>query len=445
VLAALRGENFLLIGPPGCGKTQTSAAIIANLCAQFPAIKIAFASPVAAAIDALRRLTHGLKADYAEILIGKDHPTDTMDLLIVDESSRTTTAEIFPYAAKAAQIILIGDPKQTPPSPAAPRLDAADTSLIDRALKNTNFGQYELRNHYRSQHPDLLSFPNGFIYDGRLRVVPALRREITDGLCIKYVPQATAVPQRHSTKNVIEAKVLAHQIVNAAIDAQSRGVMRSRMAVGWTYHHARLIESSIKARLKKLKLSEDILSPVPNEPFVVYTASEVQGQERDETWIGLGFGLEPKKPPKLAVAYQSNVDMSPGVLQTMNVLTTRSRIATHIYHSIAPKDLLAAKPTPELLALLALITSEMLTAHARFQLHPSHEANSVARRKSGDYPSITKPEAVDLGCVFGVRNEGDPPDCWTYGLFKFHKYWTTENAQIARAMLQAKGWDLITM
>ena len=442
ILAALRGETFLLLGPPGCGKTQTIAVIILILLRIDPHLKIGVASPVAAALDALRRLIADPAADYREIVIGRFHKPEPLDLLIVDESSRATTAEIFPFAAQASQCIVIGDPNQTPPPVAAPRLDAEDASVIHRASRNPNFGYYELRNHYRSYHPDLAMISNTLIYNGRLRIVPAPHKEDYDGLCIHFVPAAPAHADNHTTHNTVEAAILAKALVSHAVSAASLGLNRSRMVVGWTYKQTRQVEAAIKFELKKQKLDPDILSSNPDEPFVCYTAADVQGQERDETWISFGHGVDPKKQI-LAYANQPTVDMSKGVMQKLNVVLTRSRLATHVYHSIIPLDLLEARPNAEIVGLLALINTEMVDLHSRFQISPLSEPNFVAQRRASGDPTMPNPVAVNLASVIGVRDENDPPNCWRYGLFRSRPDWTEEDADAYRDMLVAKRWNIV--
>ncbi|WP_294538299.1 AAA domain-containing protein [uncultured Rhodoblastus sp.] len=442
VLAALAGENLVLIGPPGCGKTQTIASIVTNCHHQFPKIKIVVASKVEAALDALRRLMGETEYNYTEFVIGKGRVTDPFDILIIDESSRVTTAEIFSFAWQAKQIIIIGDPDQSPPSPSAPKLDKDDTSLIDLALKNPNFSQYRLTYHYRSIHPELLTFSNTLIYDGLLKVVPSPRRNPKDGLCVTFVPTAAVQTTQHSTKNILEAEVLAARLVESSIKSKSLGILRSRMVIGWTYSQARTVETCIKKRLKIMNLTEEILSPVEKEPFVVYTAAEVQGQERDEAWVSFGHGIDPKTK-KIAKPRQPTSDMSSGSMKKMNVLMTRSRHATHLYHSVVPNDLLNADPSPEIFTLFALMNTELLVVHSRYEIEPDSTVNSIAQKTFRNDPALTDPEAVNLACVYGVRNKGDEPGNWRYGLFRNRKGWNSDQFSTIRNMLIKKGWKLV--
>lgn len=244
--------------------------------------------------------------------------------------------------------------------------------------------------------------------------------------------------------------MLAKSIIAGAVDASTRGILRSRMAVGWTYTQSRLIETAIRKRLKKLGLDERILSPVAGEPFRIYTSADVQGQERDETWVSFGHGIDPRTG-NIATVRQPTIDASTNFLQKMNVLTTRSRIATHFYHSISPLELIHVGPSTEVLALLALFNIENIAFHARYQIEPDYEANSYAYRYLRDANSfrnplkvaLVNPLAIDLGCVIGVKDESDPPDCWRAGLFRKRKHWHEVEAATLRAMLTAKGWLLI--
>ena len=440
LIAALRGDNFFLIGPPGCGKTRTIAAIISAMSICFPDLKIGVASPVYAALDALRRLGNEIaNLNYVEFCLSRDYQPQSLDLLIVDESSQTTTAELFPLGARANQIIIVGDPDQTLPPVATPKMDEEDISLIYRVKTNRNFKAYELHNHYRSKHEDLLFFSNGFVYDGHLRIVPSPTRGENEGFCPHFIPTAAGQSGNHYVHNLEEAKILARDIVAEAIASQEKPV--SRMAIGWTYAQARLIEKQIKIELERQKIDISLLSPVEGEPFLTYEANEVQGQERDEVWISFGNGINPKTK-KIATAYKLNVDYSIGAISRMNVLTTRARITSHFYHSISPIDIINSKTSIEKLVLAALMSTEIIHSHASYQIDPHPEANAVARRLAYGDKTLPNPEAYNLACVFGVRDRDDPPDCWRYGLFRSRPEWTEDHTKAVRDMLIAKNWIL---
>ena len=105
------------------------------------------------------------------------------DLLVVDEASQMRPEDAVGAVARCGQIVVVGDPKQLPPSAFFARSEATDDddssdeevdaeSILD--LAQTVFRPMRrLRWHYRSRHGSLVAFSNKEFYDDDLMVFPS--------------------------------------------------------------------------------------------------------------------------------------------------------------------------------------------------------------------------------------------------------------------------------
>ncbi|MBV8105479.1 MAG: DNA2/NAM7 family helicase, partial [Hyphomicrobiales bacterium] len=100
------------------------------------------------------------------------------DALVIDEASQMRPEDALGGMLRATQIIVVGDPKQLPPTDFFFRADAADgedqdaddvdVESILEACEST-FGQRRrLKWHYRSRCESLIAFSNSAFYDGSL-------------------------------------------------------------------------------------------------------------------------------------------------------------------------------------------------------------------------------------------------------------------------------------
>ena len=112
--------------------------------------------------------------------LSPDHPP--FDLVIFDEASQVTTADAIGAIARGSQVIIVGDPKQLPPTrffmAGVSEEDLSDEavpedleSILDDCLAVGLPGR-RLRWHYRSRHESLIAFSNRQYYDGSLYTFP---------------------------------------------------------------------------------------------------------------------------------------------------------------------------------------------------------------------------------------------------------------------------------
>jgi AAA domain/REase_MTES_1575 len=138
----------------------------------------------------------------------------SFDVVIFDEASQIPLEDAVPAAQRGAQVIVVGDQMQLPPSDffAAARgpessddgpeqngyeLDSQSLlSHAERSLPSTMLGW-----HYRSRDESLIAFSNRVFYDGKLLTVPSVTRTVQRGPIVARtasdgVPGAEALLER---------------------------------------------------------------------------------------------------------------------------------------------------------------------------------------------------------------------------------------------------------
>ena len=104
---------------------------------------------------------------------------NAFDLVIFDEASQITTWDAVGAIARGKNVIVVGDPKQMPPTNffnATVDVDAPDEedleSILDQALA-ARLPHLRLMGHYRSRHESLIAFSNSKYYENSLITYPS--------------------------------------------------------------------------------------------------------------------------------------------------------------------------------------------------------------------------------------------------------------------------------
>jgi superfamily I DNA and/or RNA helicase len=116
---------------------------------------------------------------------------EQFDLVIVDEASQMPPERAFGVISRAKQCVVVGDPKQLPPTSFFMRsssseetedseevdIEALDEeSILDLCTKSFKPVR-RLKWHYRSRHGSLIAFSNRQFYNNQLVVFPSCDRE----------------------------------------------------------------------------------------------------------------------------------------------------------------------------------------------------------------------------------------------------------------------------
>lgn len=103
------------------------------------------------------------------------------DLVVMDEASQVKPEDALGVIARGKQIVVVGDPKQLPPTSFFDRSIESDDDEEVAALGDTDsildaslplFPMRRLRWHYRSQHEKLIAYSNRHFYNSDLVIFP---------------------------------------------------------------------------------------------------------------------------------------------------------------------------------------------------------------------------------------------------------------------------------
>ena len=243
------------------------------------------------------------------------------DVVIFEEASQITPEEALGCVSRADQIIVVGDPRQMPPS-------ESSESLLDfsaRALM-----QVRLKWHYRSHSEALIAFSNKYFYNGTMATFPTpYGRENSEGVHFTYVPKGQY--DRHKKTNLAEAEVVVDKIFEI-IEKYPR---RSLGVVSFTTEQEEQIRQVLEKRQKKNPEFDKFFESNSVEPFFIKNIESVQGDERDTIIFSVTYGKD-----KIG-----NMTRTFGILSTengerrLNVAVTRAKCMIQVISSVRSEEI----------------------------------------------------------------------------------------------------------
>ncbi|MCH5156715.1 MAG: DUF4011 domain-containing protein [Clostridiales bacterium] len=252
------------------------------------------------------------------------------DLVIFDEASQMNTAEAIGSIARAKAAIIVGDPKQLPPTSFfhsgyvdEDNLENEDLeSILDECLA-LGMPERHLRWHYRSKHESLIAFSNSMYYGNRLCTFPS-----PDAIQSKVrLVQVDGTYDRGFTKrNRKESEALVAEVVRRLKDPV---LSRSSMGIV-TFSGAQ--QSDIEKLLTKTIASKKLENVAYDreEPLFVKNLENVQGDERDVILFSVCYG--PDAAGKVSLNF-GPLNHSGG-WRRLNVAVSRAREEMVIFSSM---------------------------------------------------------------------------------------------------------------
>jgi very-short-patch-repair endonuclease len=260
------------------------------------------------------------------------------DLIVMDEASQLRPQDTIGAIARGSQIVIVGDPKQLPPTNffmgANGAADddedgsaATEESVLDQAIAITR--PHRLKWHYRSRHPSLIAFSNKEFYgNDPLILFPSPYHDRADfGLSYVHVPDG----KFSGRVNVPEAQ----QIAAAVLEYAAAHPDRSIGVVSFNQHQADLIVLEIERLASDNPTFEAWRQKWEGtlERFFVKNLENVQGDERDVVFISTVYGQ------KGTFAQRFGPINNEGGHRRLNVLFTRSKYQMIVYSSMDPADI----------------------------------------------------------------------------------------------------------
>jgi len=258
------------------------------------------------------------------------------DVVVFDEASQIPVWDAIGAIARGKQAIIVGDPRQLPPTTffqraaddeEAPADDVVEDleSILDDCM-SARIPWLPLNWHYRSRHESLITFSNYHYYANRLLSFPSAH---IDGLGVswRHVPNGV-YDKGKSRTNLAEAEAITAEIVRRLRDpelsAWSIGVV--------TFNEAQqtLIENLLDAERVKDPSLEEWFAEGAEEAVFVKNLENVQGDERDVILFSICYG--PDAQGRVAMNFgPMNRD---GGERRLNVAITRARREVVVFSTL---------------------------------------------------------------------------------------------------------------
>ena len=264
------------------------------------------------------------------------------DIVIFDEASQITTWDAIGAIARAKHAVIVGDPKQLPPTSFFNRSDEeADEevdlegdleSILDECL-GASLPEHKINWHYRSEHESLIAFSNHHYYGGGLVTFPSARTEDT---AVKFRFVEDAVYERAGARsNAIEAQAVVAEVVERLKNQLHLNPQKSIGIVTFNSEQQRLIEDLLDNERRKSPQIEPFFSDDLTEPVFVKNLESVQGDERDIMFFSLTYG--PDRTGHMTMNFgPMNKE---GGERRLNVAITRARSELVVFSSFRPEQI----------------------------------------------------------------------------------------------------------
>lgn len=253
------------------------------------------------------------------------------DLVIFDEASQMPTSEAIGAIARGENVIVVGDPKQMPPTSffgtSTDDEENPDLNDLESILEDClalSIPSSHLQYHYRSKHESLISFSNSQYYDSKLVTFPSPDNRVSKVTLVKVDGH---YDKGKSRQNKAEAKAVVDEVVsilgNAELSKRSVGIV--------TFSSTQ--QSLIDDMLTDLFAKNPQLEAVANstgEPLFVKNLENVQGDERDIILFSVGYGPDES----------GHVSMNFGPLnqtggeRRLNVAVSRARYEMKVFSTL---------------------------------------------------------------------------------------------------------------
>jgi very-short-patch-repair endonuclease len=270
-------------------------------------------------------------------------PADSrpFDVVIFDEASQIPVWDAIGAIARGQQVIVVGDPKQLPPTAFFDRSDdgyddASDLEDLDSILDEclaANIPHKRLAWHYRSRHESLIAFSNERYYEGRLVTFPSA---VTDDRAVRYVHVPGGVYERGSGRvNREEARKV---VQNAIQRLTNRAFARECQSIGivtFNTEQQRLIENLLDQERRARPELEQFFGTAWHEPVFVKNLESVQGDERDVILFSVGYAADASG----RVSQNFGPLNKDGGTRRLNVAITRARSELVVFSTLKPDQI----------------------------------------------------------------------------------------------------------
>jgi DNA polymerase III delta prime subunit len=380
-----------------------------------------------------------------------DVDTRHFDLVIFDEASQLPTCEAVSALARAKQAIIVGDPRQMPPTSFfntnkidEENMEVEDLeSILDDCLSLSIPSRYLLR-HYRSKHESLIAFSNANYYDNKLLTFPSaddMNRKV------KYHHIKGYYDKGKTRQNKFEAVAIVEFIKSHLQDERRR-----KMSIG-VVTFSQTQQNTVEDKLQELFMANPELERFAeecNEPLFVKNLENVQGDERDIILFSVCYA--PDENGKLSMNFGPlNRD---GGWRRLNVAVTRSRNEMHVFATLKADEVDLSRTSAEGVVGLKAFLNFAENGHLALRVDELQKVDNqgivrVISEKLAEKGFQTKNHIgtsgfkIDIGVIHPEK-----PEVFILGIVTDGKYYhdaqtSNDRETILPSMLNNLGWNLM--
>lgn len=286
--------------------------------------------------SAVLRLTPCLLMSPLSIAQYLSAGASSFDIVVFDEASQIPVWDAIGAMARGKQVVMVGDPKQLPPTNFFDRADSSEgdsedvegdlESILDECL-GASLPTRHLSWHYRSRHESLIAFSNHRYYSGGLVTFPS---PVTEDRAVSFHMVNGQYEKGGARINQPEARALVADLVARL---RSPGFRAAGLTIGVVTFNAEqqgLIEDLLDEERRRDPDLEPFFSEVELEPVFVKNLESVQGDERDIMYFSITYG--PDRTGAISMNFGPlNRD---GGERRLNVAVTRARRELRVFASL---------------------------------------------------------------------------------------------------------------
>ncbi len=263
------------------------------------------------------------------------------DLVVFDEASQIAVWDAVGAMARAKQVVMVGDPKQLPPTNFFSKADDDSDlteeipedmeSILDECI-GANLPSVHLSWHYRSRHESLIVFSNRRYYGSNLVTFPS---PVTDDRAVSLQSVRGVYEKGGSRTNIEEARAVVRDIVVRLRSEDWRVNGYTIGVVTFNGEQQRLIEDLLDQERRKDPSIETYFHSEREEPIFVKNLESVQGDERDVIYFSITYGPD--------ITGRVSMNFGPmnrdGGERRLNVAITRARRELRVFSSLRFEDI----------------------------------------------------------------------------------------------------------
>ena len=271
---------------------------------------------------------------------------EQFDLVIIDEASQMSPERAFGVISRAKQCVVVGDPKQLPPTSFFQRSSSSgetedyenvdtealdEESILDLCTKSFKLVR-RLTRHYRSRHGSLIAFSNREFYNNQLVIFPSCDRDFAIKRHLVEAPRylrGVNLPEVILVCDVVLEQLELHPKRSLGVVAinESQAKQIAEQLEKLSIHHQEL--------RRRLDLKDS------SEELFVKALEKAQGDERDTIVISITSG--PPEPGGQVDMRSFGPITKSGGHRRLNVLFTRAKHGIELVTSVESSQI---NPTP---------------------------------------------------------------------------------------------------